>query len=38
MYVLWALGTGLMALIGSATASWQAALVYFVMAAAWPAA
>jgi DHA3 family tetracycline resistance protein-like MFS transporter len=31
MYVLWALGTGLMALIGVATASWQAAVVYFVM-------
>jgi DHA3 family tetracycline resistance protein-like MFS transporter len=33
LYVLWALGTGLMALIGVATAAWQAAIVYFVMSA-----
>jgi transmembrane secretion effector len=31
MYVFWGVGSGLMALIGIATASWQAALVYFVM-------
>jgi MFS family permease len=33
MYLFWALGSGLMALIGVVTASWQAALVYFVMSA-----
>jgi hypothetical protein len=32
IYLLWAFGSGLMALIGPATASWQAALVYFAMA------
>jgi MFS family permease len=31
MYLLWAVGAGLMALLGPATASWQAALVYFAM-------
>ena len=31
MYLCWAFGSGLMALIGVVTASWQAALVYFVM-------
>jgi hypothetical protein len=31
MYLFWAFGSGLMALIGVVTASWQAALVYFVM-------
>jgi hypothetical protein len=31
MYLLWAIGSGLMALMGPATASWQAALVYFAM-------
>ena len=31
MYLLWAVGSGLMALIAPASASWQAALVYFVM-------
>src|SRR3954470_8526958 len=31
LYVFWAFGSGLMALIGVVPASWQAALVYFVM-------
>jgi hypothetical protein len=31
MYLFWGFGSGLMALIGVVTASWQAALVYFVM-------
>src|SRR3954447_16218643 len=31
LYVFWACGSGLMALIGVVTASWQAALVYFAM-------
>jgi hypothetical protein len=30
-YLLWAVGSGLMALMGPATASGQAALVYFAM-------